>query len=142
MSEYAYEEMWSKGIIWIRIYREQAAGVMYKYPEIVLWENDRSTHGRAGRFSLRLPSTSATAAFASSVAAAAASRYVLQIEVDVPRCHQYNDLFSSPEGHNKFKRILKAWVVSHPEYVYWQGLDSLCAPFLHLNFNDEGTCGN
>ena len=56
----------------------------------------------------------------------------------MPRCHQYNDLFSSPEGHAKFKRILKAWVVSHPEYVYWQGLDSLCAPFLHLNFNDEG----
>ena len=36
------------------------------------------------------------------------------------------------------KRILKAWVVSHPEYVYWQGLDSLLAPFLHVNFNDEG----
>ena len=62
----------------------------------------------------------------------------LQIEVDIPRCHQYNELLSSPEAHKKFKRILKAWVVSHPEYVYWQGLDSLCAPFLYLNFNDEG----
>lgn len=60
-----------------------------------------------------------------------------QIEVDIPRCHQYNELLSSPTGHWKFKRILKAWVVSHPEYVYWQGLDSLCAPFLYLNFNDE-----
>ncbi|ESN99565.1 hypothetical protein HELRODRAFT_113661 [Helobdella robusta] len=60
-----------------------------------------------------------------------------QIEVDIPRCHQYNPLLSSPTGHLKFKRLLKAWVASHPELVYWQGLDSLCAPFLYLNFNDE-----
>eukprot|EP00794_Sanderia_malayensis_P007217 gene7217-8025_t len=60
-----------------------------------------------------------------------------QIEVDIPRCHQYNQLLSSPTAHGKFKRILKAWVVSHPKLTYWQGLDSLCAPFLSLNFNDE-----
>ncbi|XP_033632187.1 TBC domain-containing protein kinase-like protein [Asterias rubens] len=60
-----------------------------------------------------------------------------QIEVDIPRCHQYSELLSSPEAHNKFKRILKAWVVSHPHLTYWQGLDSLCAPFLYLNFNNE-----
>ncbi|CAJ1052387.1 TBC domain-containing protein kinase-like protein isoform X1 [Xyrichtys novacula] len=61
-----------------------------------------------------------------------------QIEVDIPRCHQYDELLSSPQGHVKFRRVLKAWVVSHPELVYWQGLDSLCAPFLYLNFNNEG----
>ena len=66
------------------------------------------------------------------------SRLGVQIEVDIPRCHQYSELLSSPVGHSKFKRLLKAWVVSHPEYVYWQGLDSLCAPFLYLNFNNEG----
>uniref|UniRef100_A0A0V0G8R9 Putative tbc domain-containing protein n=1 Tax=Triatoma dimidiata TaxID=72491 RepID=A0A0V0G8R9_TRIDM len=60
-----------------------------------------------------------------------------QIEVDIPRCHQYNELLSSSVGHMKFKRILKAWVKSHPHYVYWQGLDSLAAPFLYLNFDDE-----
>ncbi|XP_025064582.1 TBC domain-containing protein kinase-like protein isoform X5 [Alligator sinensis] len=60
-----------------------------------------------------------------------------QIEVDIPRCHQYDELLSSPEGHAKFRRVLKAWVVSHPDLVYWQGLDSLCAPFLYLNFNSE-----
>lgn len=61
-----------------------------------------------------------------------------QISVDIPRCHQYNDLLASPEGHNKLTRILKAWL-RHNEshYVYWQGLDSLCAPFVLLNFNDE-----
>uniref|UniRef100_A0A0A9Z2A2 TBC domain-containing protein kinase-like protein n=1 Tax=Lygus hesperus TaxID=30085 RepID=A0A0A9Z2A2_LYGHE len=60
-----------------------------------------------------------------------------QIEVDIPRCHQYNEILSSHVGHQKFKRILKAWVKSHPHYVYWQGLDSLCAPFLFLNFHEE-----
>lgn len=61
-----------------------------------------------------------------------------QIEVDIPRCHQYDELLSSPEGHKKLKRLLKAWVTYHPQYVYWQGLDSLTAPFLYLNFNNEG----
>nr|XP_018914620.1 PREDICTED: TBC domain-containing protein kinase-like protein isoform X2 [Bemisia tabaci] len=60
-----------------------------------------------------------------------------QIEVDIPRCHQYNELLSSKEGHLKLKRVLKAWVISHPEYVYWQGLDSLAAPFVYLNFSNE-----
>jgi len=60
-----------------------------------------------------------------------------QIEVDIPRCHQYNDLLSSSVAHKKLKRVLKAWLVSHPDYVYWQGLDSLCAPFVYLNFCEE-----
>uniref|UniRef100_A0A915JL41 Rhodanese domain-containing protein n=1 Tax=Romanomermis culicivorax TaxID=13658 RepID=A0A915JL41_ROMCU len=34
-----------------------------------------------------------------------------QIEVDIPRCHQYDELLSSPESHQKFKRVLKAWVL-------------------------------
>jgi TBC domain-containing protein kinase-like protein len=62
-----------------------------------------------------------------------------QSEVDIPRCHQYEDLLSSPTGHTKLKRLLKAWVTAHPQYVYWQGLDSLTAPFLITNFNDEET---
>lgn len=60
-----------------------------------------------------------------------------QIEVDIPRCHQYDDFLSSPTGHLKLKRLLKAWVTAHSQYVYWQGLDSLTAPFLITNFNDE-----
>uniref|UniRef100_A0A914UHY9 TBC domain-containing protein kinase-like protein n=1 Tax=Plectus sambesii TaxID=2011161 RepID=A0A914UHY9_9BILA len=60
-----------------------------------------------------------------------------QIEVDIPRCHQYDELLASPTAHAKLKRILKAWVVTHPMYVYWQGLDSLSAPFVYLHFNNE-----
>jgi len=61
-----------------------------------------------------------------------------QISVDIPRCHQYNELMASPQGHQKLARILKAWLNHHSsEYVYWQGLDSLAAPFLLLNFDNE-----
>ncbi|XP_011410154.1 PREDICTED: TBC domain-containing protein kinase-like protein [Amphimedon queenslandica] len=60
-----------------------------------------------------------------------------QIAVDIPRCHQYHLLLASTTGQFKFNRLLKAWVRDHPHLVYWQGLDSLCAPFLSLNFNDE-----
>lgn len=61
-----------------------------------------------------------------------------QISVDIPRCHQYNELMASPQGHQKLARILKAWLNHNmTEYVYWQGLDSLAAPFLLLNFDNE-----
>ncbi|KAG0244495.1 rab-GTPase-TBC domain-containing protein [Mortierella sp. GBAus27b] len=60
-----------------------------------------------------------------------------QIELDVPRCHQYNQLMFSPAGHEKMKRLLKCWVEANENQAYWQGLDSCCAPFLTLNFNDE-----
>lgn len=60
-----------------------------------------------------------------------------QIDLDIPRCHQYHELLSSEEGHIKFKRILKAWVQHNPKLGYWQGIDSLLAPFLCLHFNEE-----
>lgn len=62
-----------------------------------------------------------------------------QISVDIPRCHQYNELLASKAGHAKLTRILKAWLQKNDDqgYVYWQGLDSLAAPFLIVNFSDE-----
>jgi len=62
-----------------------------------------------------------------------------QISVDIPRCHQYNELLASPQGHLKLTRILKTWLrKSEPlGYVYWQGLDSLAAPFVIVNFGNE-----
>lgn len=46
---------------------------------------------------------------------------------------------ASPIAHRKLKRLLKAWLLLHKNYVYWQGLDSLAAPFLVLNFTNLGT---
>ncbi|GBP75389.1 TBC domain-containing protein kinase-like protein [Eumeta japonica] len=60
-----------------------------------------------------------------------------QIDVDIPRCHQYCWLLCGQAGHRALKRLLKAWLLTNPQYVYWQGLDSLTAPFLYLNFNNE-----
>ena len=58
-----------------------------------------------------------------------------QIDVDIPRCHQYDTLLSSRDGHCKFKRILKAWIGSHPALVYWQGMGRrtivLCTSYCH-----------
>ena len=65
-----------------------------------------------------------------------------QLAVDIPRCHQYDLYLSSPTGHNKFRRILKAWCINNPRLVYWQGLDSVCAPFIICNFNDEAVALN
>ena len=62
-----------------------------------------------------------------------------QISVDIPRCHQYNELLASPQGHLKLTRILKTWLKKSEsqDYVYWQGLDSLAAPFVIVNFGNE-----
>jgi len=61
-----------------------------------------------------------------------------QLEADIPRCHQYNDLLSSDIGHDKLKRVIKCWNIAESgNLVYWQGLDSVCAPFVVLNFNEE-----
>ena len=62
-----------------------------------------------------------------------------QISVDIPRCHQYNDLLASPKGHLKLARVLKAWLARNESrgMVYWQGLDSLASPFVIVNFDNE-----
>ncbi|KAJ3273220.1 hypothetical protein HDV01_004722 [Terramyces sp. JEL0728] len=61
-----------------------------------------------------------------------------QLDLDIPRCHQYHELLATPLGHEKLKRVLKAWILCEKgKQVYWQGLDSLCACFLTLNFHNE-----
>jgi TBC domain-containing protein kinase-like protein len=61
-----------------------------------------------------------------------------QLDADIPRCHQYNDLLSSDIGRNKLKQVIKCWNIAESgNLVYWQGLDSVCAPFVALNFNEE-----
>ncbi|ORE03284.1 RabGAP/TBC [Rhizopus microsporus var. microsporus] len=60
-----------------------------------------------------------------------------QIEVDVPRCHQYNQMLASSTGHEKLRRLLKSWVVANPSLVYWQVLQEYLAVFRHLlSFHD------
>ena len=64
-----------------------------------------------------------------------------QLDVDIPRCHQYNNTLASPHGQELLKKILSRWIVEHenssPKLTYWQGLDSLCAPFVILFIDNE-----
>lgn len=49
-----------------------------------------------------------------------------KLDLDIPRCHQYNELLSSHVGHLKLKRVLKAWLTAEEDkLVYWQGGDSV-----------------
>ncbi|KOB73228.1 TBC domain-containing protein kinase-like protein [Operophtera brumata] len=41
-------------------------------------------------------------------------------------------LLCGAAGHRTLKRLLKAWLLTNPQYVYWQGLDSLTAPFFAI----------
>lgn len=61
-----------------------------------------------------------------------------QLDVDIPRCHQYNNTLYSPNGQQLLKRVLSKWIlVNEGKLTYWQGLDSLCAPFVILYIDDE-----
>jgi hypothetical protein len=60
-----------------------------------------------------------------------------QLDLDIPRCHQYDNLLSSPIGQVQLRRVIKAWLRVETDLVYWQGLDSVAAAFVSVNFQDE-----
>ncbi|GBG25242.1 TBC domain-containing protein kinase-like protein [Hondaea fermentalgiana] len=60
-----------------------------------------------------------------------------QLQQDVPRCHQYHPVLRSGELREQVRRVLKAWVVSHPQGAYWQGMDSIAAALCALYPGDE-----
>lgn len=53
----------------------------------------------------------------------------------VRRCHQYHPVLASIEGQQLLQRVLESWLQSHPECSYWQGMDSLAAPFVVVHFH-------
>lgn len=61
-----------------------------------------------------------------------------QLDKDIPRCHQYHPWLATPKGREALRRVLKAWASANPDLVYWQGLDSIAAPFVCLNPANEG----
>lgn len=63
-----------------------------------------------------------------------------QLDLDIPRCHQYDDRMATPLAHGKLKRVLRAWLAAEQgKMVYWQGLDSVAASFLSVCFEDEAS---
>ena len=55
-----------------------------------------------------------------------------QLQKDIPRCHSYHPELTKTKYHNRFLRILSAWVEGASDRMYWQGLDSMLAPILLL----------
>ncbi|KNE62105.1 TBCK protein kinase [Allomyces macrogynus ATCC 38327] len=53
-----------------------------------------------------------------------------QLDADIHRCHAYHPVIASPTGQQHLKQLIAAWLAAHPDRVYWQGFDSVCAVFL------------
>ncbi|CCD66520.2 TBC domain-containing protein kinase-like protein [Caenorhabditis elegans] len=60
-----------------------------------------------------------------------------QLEVDIPRCHQYDSYMTTPAIQESLRKVLKGWqiVTESQHFVYWQGCDSLATPFLLANMS-------
>uniref|UniRef100_A0AC34GU63 TBC domain-containing protein kinase-like protein n=1 Tax=Panagrolaimus sp. ES5 TaxID=591445 RepID=A0AC34GU63_9BILA len=60
-----------------------------------------------------------------------------QLSLDLPRCHQYDESMTSAQIQSKVTALIeKILAVSPDSSAYWQGLDSLIAPFAILYAND------
>ncbi|KAI3638305.1 hypothetical protein MIR68_003916 [Amoeboaphelidium protococcarum] len=61
-----------------------------------------------------------------------------QLDLDLPRCHPYHKQIASYYGRGMLRQIIKAYLLNNNGLVYWQGLDSVCAPFVVLHYFDIG----
>ncbi|KAE9549095.1 hypothetical protein FO519_007695 [Halicephalobus sp. NKZ332] len=60
-----------------------------------------------------------------------------QLSLDLPRCHQYDEAMTLPSIQAKITLIIEKILAVNPEFsAYWQGLDSLVAPFALLYANN------
>ncbi|CAI2355667.1 unnamed protein product [Caenorhabditis sp. 36 PRJEB53466] len=63
-----------------------------------------------------------------------------QLDVDLPRCHQYDRNMTTPHVQDSLRKIIKGWLlIPGCEHVYWQGCDSLASPFLLTHLDDLET---
>ena len=63
-----------------------------------------------------------------------------QLSKDIPRCHSYHTELSRPLYARRFVRVLTSWTMAKKERMYWQGMDSMCAPILLLYQNEALAC--
>ena len=56
----------------------------------------------------------------------------LQLDKDLVRCHPYHCIVSSPDFRSRMRRVLEVWLHfgQRDGRAYWQGVDSIVAPFL------------
>jgi serine/threonine protein kinase len=60
-----------------------------------------------------------------------------QLDLDLPRCHHYDERISSAAGQRRLRNVLHAWLDVSDSNKYWQGLDSVAAPFVSLFWEHE-----
>ena len=67
-----------------------------------------------------------------------AARHLLrQLDKDIPRCHSYHALLKTHPYPQALKNVLLAWTLADTSRMYWQGLDSICAPLILLYKGNE-----
>ncbi|ESL05621.1 hypothetical protein TRSC58_06723 [Trypanosoma rangeli SC58] len=86
---------------------------------------------------LQVPPETARGATYCALNTSCVSAFDRQLEVDIPRCHQYHPLLATTEGHERLRRVIKAWLLMNPGLAYWQGMDSVCAVLLAVSFTNE-----
>lgn len=67
----------------------------------------------------------------------AAIQLLRQLSKDIPRCHAYHARLKSEPYPDALRRVLLAWTLAERPRMYWQGLDSICAPLLLLHKSNE-----
>ncbi|RNF04179.1 putative GTPase activating protein [Trypanosoma rangeli] len=86
---------------------------------------------------LQVPPETARGATYCALNTSCISAFDRQLAVDIPRCHQYHPLLATTEGHERMRRVIKAWLLMNPGMAYWQGMDSVCAVLLAVSFTNE-----
>ena len=67
----------------------------------------------------------------------AAIQLLRQLAKDIPRCHAYHARLKSKPYPESLRNVLLAWTLAERPRMYWQGLDSICAPLLLLHKCNE-----
>lgn len=67
----------------------------------------------------------------------AAIQLLRQMAKDIPRCHAYHARLKSKPYPEALRNVLLAWTLAERPRMYWQGLDSICAPLLLLHKSNE-----
>jgi hypothetical protein len=88
--------------------------------------------GIGGLRELRTSPGEAAADQQASAPSEAVASAVKQLEIDGRRCHQYDMVMASAAGQRCLKLAVLRWLEADPRRRYWQGLDSLAAPFVLL----------
>ena len=66
---------------------------------------------------------------------------LVQLENDIPRCHQYSPIMNSYTGKKILYKVMRAWMNLNPQFNYFQGLESIAYTCLCIcNWKADVSC--